>query len=142
MSEVQVHGARKHPYHIVDPSPWPFMGSVGVLVLAIGAVQYFHEAPPWVMLAGFALIFVTMFGWWRDVLKEATVDKAHTAKVQLGLRMGMGMFIASEVMFFAAFFWAYFNSALLVSPGVDVWPPRESSPCTPGVCRRSTPPSW
>lgn len=123
MSHVQGHSAHKHPYHIVDPSPWPFFGSMGVLVLAIGAVQYFHDGPPWLMLAGFALVIVTMFGWWRDVLKESMVDKAHTHKVKLGLRMGMGMFIASEVMFFVAFFWAYFNSALLISPGVEVWPP-------------------
>ncbi|WP_404386237.1 cytochrome c oxidase subunit 3 [Caenispirillum salinarum] len=123
MSEVQANSARKHPYHIVDPSPWPFLGSLGVLVLAVGAVQYFHDAPPWVMLAGFALVLVTMFGWWRDVVKEGMEDKAHTAKVRLGLRMGMGMFIASEVMFFVAFFWAYFNNAFLVSPGVTAWPP-------------------
>lgn len=123
MSDGQVHSVRKHPYHIVDPSPWPFLGSLGVLVLAIGAVQYFHDAPPWVMLAGFALVLVTMFGWWRDVVKEGMEDKAHTSKVRDGLRMGMAMFITSEVMFFVAFFWAYFNNAFLVSPGVTSWPP-------------------
>lgn len=125
MSQVPGHSAHKHPFHIVDPSPWPFVGSVGAFVLAIGAVQYFHDAPPWLMLAGFAIIIVTMFGWWRDVVKEAMVDKAHTEKVRLGLRMGMGMFIASEVMFFVAFFWAYFNNAFLVSPGVTAWPPED-----------------
>jgi len=30
--------AVKHDYHLVDPSPWPFVGSVGAFLLAVGAV--------------------------------------------------------------------------------------------------------
>ena len=30
--------AAKHDYHLVDPSPWPFVGSVGAFLLAVGAV--------------------------------------------------------------------------------------------------------
>lgn len=117
--------ARKHPFHIVDPSPWPFIGSVGALVLAIGAVNFMHGSPPWLLIGGIGIVLITMFGWWRDVVSESMVDKAHTAAVTRGLRMGMGMFIASEVMFFVAFFWAYFHNALLVSPVVEeVWPPQ------------------
>jgi cytochrome c oxidase subunit 3 len=32
--------------------------------------------------------------------------------VRIGLRYGMTLFIASDVMFFVAFFWAYFHFAL------------------------------
>lgn len=115
---------RKHPFHIVDPSPWPFVGSMGALVMAVGAVNFMHGSAPWVLVAGLAIVLITMFGWWRDVIRESIVDKAHTGAVRHGLRMGMLMFIASEVMFFVAFFWAYFHNALLISPVVeDVWPP-------------------
>jgi cytochrome c oxidase subunit 3 len=121
MSDASV---RKHPYHIIDPSPWPFVGSVGALILAIGAVNYFHGGAPWIMLAGFAVVLFTMFGWWRDVIKESIRDRAHTGPVSFGLRAGMVLFIVSEVMFFAAFFWAYFHSALLYNPVIEnSWPP-------------------
>ena len=30
--------AAKHDYHLVDPSPWPFVGSLGAFLLAVGAV--------------------------------------------------------------------------------------------------------
>jgi cytochrome c oxidase subunit 3 len=54
-----------------------------------------------------------MFGWWRDVIIEAEREKAHTPVVQIHLRYGMILFIASEVMFFVAWFWAYFDVALI-----------------------------
>jgi cytochrome c oxidase subunit 3 len=56
-------------------------------------------------------LLYTMFMWWRDVIKEANGGD-HTPVVQLHLRYGMIMFIASEVMFFVAWFWAYFDAAL------------------------------
>lgn len=115
---------RKHPFHIVDPSPWPALGAVGAFVLAYGGVQYMHGSAPWVLLPGLLLILLTMFGWWRDVIKEARDDMAHTMPVRHGLRMGMALFIASEVAFFAAFFWAYFHNATLISPVIEgQWPP-------------------
>lgn len=117
-------GVRKHPFHIVDPSPWPALGSLAALIAAIGLVQYMHDSPPWVMLTGLALIVVTMFGWWRDVILEAVRDRAHTGPVRRGLRMGFALFIGSEVMFFAGFFWAYFHNAMHYNPVLEgVWPP-------------------
>ena len=60
---------------------------------------------------GVAGLLFTMFMWWRDVIKEAHGGD-HTPVVQLHLRYGMILFIASEVMFFVAWFWAYFDAAL------------------------------
>ena len=120
-----------HPYHLVSPSPWPFCGAVAACVTAFGAVQWWHESPPWIMEAGFFLILATMFGWWRDVIREAQIDHAHTSRVRHGLRVGMVLFIASEVMFFAAFFWAFFNSGLKVNPSVSQWPPAAITPMDP-----------
>ncbi len=121
-------GEVKHDYHLVDPSPWPLVGSIGAFVMAVGAVIYMHpewafmtrevggqteEVPfgPWVLYAGAAIVAITMFGWWRDVIIEAEFRGDHTKIVQIGMRYGMVLFIASEVMFFVAWFWAYFDAA-------------------------------
>jgi cytochrome c oxidase subunit 3 len=77
-------------------------------------------------LAGFATVLYCMFGWWRDVIREGMVDHAHTVPVQRGLRFGMGLFITSEVLFFAAFFWAFFGASTLPrEPLTDVWTIKE-----------------
>jgi cytochrome c oxidase subunit 3 len=66
-----------------------------------------------------------MFVWWRDIVRESVVEKAHSPLVKLGLRYGMSLFITSEVMFFAAFFWAYYDSALFPREAIGhVWPPK------------------
>jgi cytochrome c oxidase subunit 3 len=91
-----------------------------------GAVLWFHDNPYGVpvMLAGFVMVLVTMFNWWSTTIKESH-EGYHTPVVQLHLRYGMIMFIASEVMFFLAWFWAFFTSSLFpaVSTG-GVWPPQ------------------
>jgi len=98
--------APKHPYHLVDPSPWPIVGTIAAGATMVGAVMFMHGGWPWLLPIGFALILLTMFFWFRDVVREATFQHLHTPIVQLGLRYGMALFIASEVMFFSAFFWA------------------------------------
>jgi len=124
--------AKHHDYHLVDPSPWPVVGSISVLILAIGAVQMLHDSTPWVMLIGFAGVLYTMLAWWRDVVKEANTGD-HTPVVQLHHRYGMILFIASEVMFFVAWFWAYFDASLYPGEAIlasrteltgGVWPPQ------------------
>jgi cytochrome c oxidase subunit III len=116
--------APKHPYHLVDPSPWPIVGSIAAGLTTVGAVMFMHGGWPWLLPIGFALILLTMFFWFRDVVREATFQHLHTPIVQLGLRYGMLLFIASEVMFFAAFFWAYFDASLFPKEAVGfTWPP-------------------
>ena len=115
----------KHPYHLVDPSPWPVVGALSSFVLAVGAVMYMHQEGPWVMIAGFVMLFATAFMWWRDVVREGEHQGHHTPIVRIGLRFGMALFIASEVMFFSAFFWAYFNAALFPTEVTGgIWPPQ------------------
>ncbi len=120
------HHGNKHPYHLVDPSPWPFMGAMSALVMMVGAVLYMHEirggAP--VLIIGVLAVLLTMFLWFRDVIREATFDGYHNPIVQISMRYGMALFIASEVMFFVAWFWAYFNASLFPNAAIDgTWPP-------------------
>ena len=37
---ADAHAKPNHDYHIIDPSPWPFIGSVGALVMALGGVAW------------------------------------------------------------------------------------------------------
>ena len=106
--------AKPHDYHLVDPSPWPAMGAFSALILAVGAIMFMHDlgGGGWVMAAGFALVLLTMFVWWRDVVREGEYEGHHTGIVQIGLRYGMVLFIASEVMFFVAWFWIFFEGAI------------------------------
>ncbi len=114
----------KHPYHLVDPSPWPAFGALSAGTLAVGMVLFMHDVTSLVLMLGGVLILLTFYLWWRDVIREATFEGHHTPIVQLGLRYGMILFIASEVMFFAAFFWAFFNASLFPTAAVDfTWPP-------------------
>jgi len=103
--------------------------------MAVGAVFYFHKMPVLGMemgifkiIPGLALVLFTMVMWWRDVIKESVVEHAHSAETSTGLRMGMALFIASEVMFFVAFFWAFFHNALGFSTTTHMWPPETITP--------------
>jgi heme/copper-type cytochrome/quinol oxidase subunit 3 len=117
----------KHKFHLVDPSPWPLLASLGAFMLTTGGVLYMHKVlGGWdLFINGFLLILFVMYVWWRDVVREATYEEQHSFVVQRGLRLGMVLFIASEVMFFFAFFWAFFHSSLAPAFNIGgVWPPR------------------
>ncbi|HEV7264914.1 MAG TPA: cytochrome c oxidase subunit 3 [Falsiroseomonas sp.] len=117
----------KHPYHLVDPSPWPLLGAFAGGALVLGIIMVAHNDSWWLLGIGLASMLAVMFLWWRDVLKESRNAGMHTPVVRLGLRYGMVLFIASEVMFFVAFFWAYFHFALFPDhvSGAEtaIWPP-------------------
>ncbi|ESQ74475.1 cytochrome c oxidase subunit 3 [Asticcacaulis sp. AC402] len=110
------HGV-KHDYHIINPSPWPLLGSVSAVCWGLGLVMWMRglfgvpAGEWWLFAVGMTGILLTMVFWWRDVIKESQAGD-HTPVVQIGLRYGMIMFIASEVMFFVAWFWVFFEMAL------------------------------
>jgi cytochrome c oxidase subunit 3 len=134
------HAAPQHDYHLVNPSPWPLVSSAAVTIMMIGAVVWMKglvsadaeglavllaKGDKALFFAGLAGVLVSMFGWWADVIKESRAGD-HTPVVSLGLRYGMVLFIASEVMFFAAFFWMFFDMTLFADsrtliPEVGTW---------------------
>jgi cytochrome c oxidase subunit 3 len=118
----------KHPYHLVDPSPWPLMGAFSGAALVMGIILLAHNGSHWMLALGFLATLATMFFWWRDIIKESSTPGLHSSVVRLGLRYGMLMFIASEVMFFVAFFWAFFHFALypehVAGAARAIWPPQ------------------
>ena len=119
--------AKNHDYHILPPSIWPLMGGLGAFIMLFGAVIWMHDSGPYMFLIGLAAVLYVMFAWWSEVVAESNVGD-HTPVVRIGLRYGFIMFIMSEVMFFAAWFWSFFKHAMYPmgpqSPAVDgVWPP-------------------
>jgi cytochrome c oxidase subunit 3 len=115
-----------HPYHLVDPSPWPYVASLSLLGLTSGSVMYMQGYKYGELLAftSFVFVLLVMIVWWRDVIREGTYQGHHTSVVQKGLSLGMLLFITSEAMLFFSFFWAFFHSSL--GPTVEVgavWPP-------------------
>jgi cytochrome c oxidase subunit III len=110
-------GAKNHDYHILPPSAWPLVGSFSALIMFFGLVMWMHKMPYGSLVFGAGVIGVlfTMYAWWADVIKEAHAGD-HTPVVQLHLRYGMILFIASEVMFFVGWFWAWFDFSLFPVP--------------------------
>lgn len=125
---------QRHPFHLVDPSPWPFVASLCVFSCAIGGVTYMHAYSngTFIFLVSFIFLLFIMFIWWRDVVRESTFEGHHTGIVQQGLRFGVILFIVSEILFFFAFFWAFFHSSL--APAIEIgstWPPKGISVLNP-----------
>ena len=134
------HPGVKHDYHLVNPSPWPLVGSISATIMAMGGVAWMkglffvEKHNPLFFFLGLAGVLYTMVGWWIDVTREANQGD-HTPVVSIGLRYGMIMFIASEVMFFVAWFWMFFEMALFhhhrtlsaipeVQAAWQTWPPK------------------
>lgn len=121
------HLKTSHSFHLVDPSPWPLVSAFGAFALTTGTVLYLHKYKGGFSLVqlGVLIIIYVMCTWWRDVIREALFEESHNKRVQRGLRLGVILFIVSEVMFFFSFFWAYFyfSSTPNFSP-LSSWPPR------------------
>nr|AVW86155.1 cytochrome c oxidase subunit 3 [Panthalis oerstedi] len=122
----------RQPFHLVEFSPWPITASTGAFLLTSGLAMWFHNHGISCMALGLAIVLLSMVQWWRDVVREATYLGFHTSMVTKSHRWGMVLFIASEVMFFFAFFWAFFQSSLAPTPELGCsWPPTGISPINP-----------
>jgi cytochrome c oxidase subunit III len=131
---------KNHDYHLVDPSPWPLIGAFSAMTMMIGMVMTMKAMPvagmklgPLVLGAGILGVLYTFMSWWIDVANEAEHQGHHTRVVQIHHRYGMLMFIASEIMFFVAWFWAYFDASIYAGEAIQytraeltggVWPPK------------------
>ena len=115
-------GAKNHDYHILPPDIWPLVGAFSALAMAAGGIAWMHgghvghpNGGGFLFFGGVLGVLVTMYSWWSNVIREAHAGD-HTPVVQLHLRYGMILFIASEVMFFVGWFWAFFDFSLFPAP--------------------------
>lgn len=119
---------QRHFFHIVSPSPWPLYTSISVLTTVVCFVGYLHSfGSHFGSLGPFALISLLLLLlpltlWFSDIIAESRTQ--HTLLVQKALLRAFILFIVSEIMFFASFFWAFFHSSL--APTIWIfctWPP-------------------
>jgi len=121
-----------HPYHIVDQSPWPLARAFAALLTTSGVAYWFKGNSSSLIYIGLLALVLTSAQWWRDISREATLQGHHPIQVETNIRLGIILFIASEVLFFVSFFWAFFHSRL--APTVEIgitWPPKNIAPFNP-----------
>nr|UKT66247.1 cytochrome c oxidase subunit III [Haplotrema minimum] len=112
------------PFHLVEMSPWPLLGSLILSCMPIGLVVMIRKDNFFLMFFGMLMMVMIAYLWWRDITREATFQGHHNSYVVGGLKIGFMLFIVSEICFFFAFFWAYFHSSL--APSIELgsmWPP-------------------
>lgn len=122
----------RQPFHLVSISPWPPLTSLTMLLSAVFLIQFLYGYPLVWPLASLCLLIFILFCWALNIVYEATYQGAHTVRVRHSLTLGWLLFLASEVMFFSSFFWAYFHFGL--SPDVrlgSTWPPTALTPISP-----------
>jgi hypothetical protein len=126
MSKLQ-HSKKytRHPFHIVDPSPWPFIGAFSALFLTLNITFLLHG---YTKLAGihgcwncFYGVLFSMYMWWRNIVHEATFEGQHTKEVQQGLKIGIILFIISEIMFFLVFFGPFLMQVFRLNMQLEVY---------------------
>lgn len=120
-----------HPFHLVTVRPWPIIISLRLLNNLISAINWFHEIN-YIIILSTPCTLLCIYQWWRDVIRESTYQGFHSLKVYEGIRLGIILFIISEILFFLSFFWAYFHSSL--APSIEIgqlWPPLGIIPFNP-----------
>jgi len=113
-----------HPFHIVQISPWPLLTAFSTLAILTGVVNIIITKNTSLLFFRNVILILSCSQWWRDVSREGSFQGFHSTLVMLGLRWGIILFITSEILFFASFFWAFFHRSL--SPNIDLgtqWPP-------------------
>ena len=122
----------RQPFHLVEDSPWPLTSAIGALALTLGLTAWFHNYGITCLFIGLFITALSILQWWRDVIRESTFLGHHTSPVVAGLRIGIILFITSEVAFFFSFFWAFFHSSLAPTPRLGcTWPPTGINPLNP-----------
>nr|ACI95017.1 cytochrome c oxidase subunit III [Sivaloka damnosus] len=116
---------KNHPFHLVTSSPWPILTSINIFTMLMGLIMWMTKKELTLMIMGTSLTAICSIVWWRDMMRESTFQGNHTIKVISGIKLGMIMFIISEVMFFISLFWSFLHSSL--SPSIEIgmnWPPK------------------
>nr|YP_002734922.1 cytochrome c oxidase subunit III [Chamaeleo zeylanicus]ABM89688.1 cytochrome c oxidase subunit III [Chamaeleo zeylanicus] len=121
-----------HPFHMVNESPWPILGSMALFTTACGLATWMHHKTFTLLNLGLTSTLLTSYQWWRDIVREGTFQGHHTTKVQTGLRYGMILFITSEVLFFFGFFWTFYFTSTNPDHALGLqWPPKGIKPLSP-----------
>src|SRR5665647_3292726 len=115
MATAQV---KHHDYHLVDPSPWPVVGSISAFIMAVGAITWMHHmtsAAPIIFGVGTIGVLYTMASWWADVIREAQYKGDHTRVVQFS-----GVWPPKGIETFDPWHLPLLNTLILLTSGTTV----------------------
>lgn len=113
----------RHPYNILQPSPWPFLLSINLLSFLVSLVGILSGYNNSILINRISLIMLLyiFYLWLYDIVIESNYVGLHSNIVSRTLIIGFLMFVLTELMLFFSLFWAYFHSAL--NPYNLIWPP-------------------
>nr|YP_006234422.1 cytochrome c oxidase subunit III [Robertsicus elaphensis]AET63069.1 cytochrome c oxidase subunit 3 [Robertsicus elaphensis] len=120
-----------HPFHMVEKSPWPLTSSMSAFCMIMGILSYLNNKGNNLLMMSVICLIMSAYQWWRDISREASFQGYHTKLVLIGLKIGMLLFILSEIFFFL-FFELFFHMSL--SPSIEIgsiWPPKNIMPFNP-----------
>nr|YP_009987562.1 cytochrome c oxidase subunit III [Perkinsiella saccharicida]QBZ38035.1 cytochrome c oxidase subunit III [Perkinsiella saccharicida] len=123
---------KNHPFHLVTKSPWPILSSFSLMTTLIALINLFNMKQMNFLLISMLTLNLNLYQWWRDVKRESSLSGDHTYIVKKMIKLGMILFIISEIMFFLSFFWSFFHSSLAPSFELGMkWPPKGIQPFNP-----------
>lgn len=123
---------KNHPFHLVTRRPWPLLASLGTITILIGITTWIHRKNLTNLTLGALINLLASYQWWRDVTREASFQGEHTFRVTKIIKIGIILFIISEVIFFSSFFWGFFHARLAPSIEIGIkWPPKGISTFNP-----------
>lgn len=110
-------------YYVPAQSKWPIIATIGLALTLFGAGSIMNDSSAgretggsWlIFLAGSLVMAYMLFGWFGNVIRESR-SGMYNSQMDRSFRWGMGWFIFSEVMFFAAFFGALFYARVFAVP--------------------------
>nr|YP_010238774.1 cytochrome c oxidase subunit III [Telenomus remus]QTE20724.1 cytochrome c oxidase subunit III [Telenomus remus]QUJ09546.1 cytochrome c oxidase subunit III [Telenomus remus] len=112
------------PFHLVTLSPWPILTSMNLMFFMVSMTKMFNFSEKTPLFLSIFSIVLCSYQWWRDTSRESTFQGYHSTFVMEGMKLGMILFIISEVFFFLSFFWSYFH--MMLAPSIEIgqsWPP-------------------
>lgn len=112
------------PILLLKNSPWPIIASLGGFFIVSGTVILFHKHIISILLFGIFFLTLSIYQWRRDIVRESRIIGGHSKFFQKALKVGILLFILSEVIFFASFFWGFFHRRTVPCVEIGVtWPP-------------------
>ncbi|MFY0678112.1 MAG: cytochrome c oxidase subunit 3 [Neptuniibacter sp.] len=110
-------------YYVPDQSRWPILASIALFLMAFGAGNLINNLTPEsgggfglvLLLVGALAMGLILVGWFGNVINESH-QGLYSPQMDRSFRWGMGWFIFSEIMFFAAFFGTLFYVRTLAVP--------------------------
>nr|AXS65082.1 cytochrome c oxidase subunit 3 [Elateroidea sp. 2 KM-2017] len=117
---------KNNTFHLVTPSPWPLISSLSAFSLTLGIINMINNSNMMLLILSMVMLMLISLLWWRDIIRESTFQGFHSLKTAMNMRMGMILFIISEIFLFFSIFWSFFHNSL--SPNIELglnWPPKQ-----------------